>query len=690
MKIAYPKTKRDDVIDDYHGVKVVDSYRWLEDISLPEVQNWIEKQNQLSEQVLNSYFGRDIVRKRTKELLEHESISNLAIRNSSYGTRFFYTLKQPNVNQPVLCYQDGEEGKRIVISNPNKLNTDGSISIDWFFPSWDGQYVAYGVSESGTEESVLYVYDITNSKHLQDEIPRTRWADVAWNTDNSGFYYTRYPLPGSVSAQEMNYNKHVYFHQLGTDYKDDSKVFGVGRDPAENCHVYTNQDNEWVLLIASRFNSADIYLARKTDDWNPIPLIESNDALCWAYLSKDSVFLITFLDAPNGRIIKFKLNAFSNVEDNPDSIVVVDEGEDAINRISTSGYLSYTTLKNASSVVHIHDLESGEYIDCIEFPSPVTVNSITACPRTHKLYLSVSSYTYPDSIHIYDIESGLDTFFSPKVNLEPNRFKVEQIWYRSKDNTNVPMFLISDSKTCPSEKTPVLVRGYGNGGISYTPMFFPEYMIWLEKGGVLAIPNIRGGGEYGENWHKYGSREYKQNTYDDFISAIEWLHANGYGNPKTTAIMGRSAGGLLVGAVLVQRPDLFSSVYCAVPLLDMLRYTKFTVAKLWMSEYGNPEMEDEFQWIYPISPYHNVIDGLPYPAVLFYTALGDIRCDPSHAMKMAARVQESTSNKIEEQPILLSVNREAGHGVGLSIKNLVEIRTKQVIFFAKHTGLNWN
>ena len=248
------------------------------------------------------------------------------------------------------------------------------------------------------------------------------------------------------------------------------------------------------------------------------------------------------------------------------------------------------------------------------------------------------------------------------------------------------MFLVSAKKTTPSKSTQVLVRGYGYGGISYTPMFFPEYMIWLEKGGILAIPSIRGGSEFGEEWHEKGSRAYKQNSFDDFIAAIEWLHTNGYGSPKTSAIMGRSAGGLLVGAVLVQRPDLFASVYCAVPLLDMVRYTEFTLAKIWMSECGNPEIEEEFRWLYSYSPYHHIPEAFQNPSVLFYTALGDIRVDPSHAMKMAARIQRAVQKN--GNPILLSIDRQAGHGVGLSTEKLVEIRTNQIIFHAKHTGLD--
>jgi len=320
----------------------------------------------------------------------------------------------------------------------------------------------------------------------------------------------------------------------------------------------------------------------------------------------------------------------------------------------------------------------------------VTVIRKATCPRTKKLYLSVQTFTGPDTIQTYEIGGELGPFFEPSVEVNPSDFQVEQVWYKSKDGTDVSMFLVSSKKITRSNHTPILIRGYGAGGIPYTPQFHPEYMVWLEKGGILAIPNIRGGGEYGDEWHKNGIREYKQNGFDDFIASAEWLHRNGYGSPETTSIMGRSAGGFLVGAVMVQRPDLFASVYCGVPLLDLLRYVEFSIGKFWISEFGDPSVEDDFRWIYPISPYHNVREAIPYPAVLFYTALGDHRADPSQALKTAARVQQATSAEIDIHPILLNVDKHAGHGSaghGLSTEKLVEMRSNQVIFHARHTGL---
>jgi len=689
MYLEYPETRRDDVVDIYHSVNVEDPFRWLEDLSNPEVQAWIDRQNKLTDSILNSLSGRTIVQERTTELLKHESISNLMIRETPRGIRIFYLYKHPTVNQAVLCYQDGEDGERIEIVNPLDMKTDGSIAIDshGIYPSWDGRYVAYGVSKSGTEDSTLHVHDLSTNKGLSDVIPRTRWVDLAWNQESTGFYYTRYPLLGTVSEDEMNYNRHVYYHELGSDYHDDPKVFGEGRNPTEMYHVYSHSKNDWILLIAWRYNSADVYLTRMSSNWKVSLLIESESGICYAYLSEDSIFLISFIDTPNGRIDRYRLDDFLDPDWTPAGVVVVEEGEYAISHISTTGYLSFAVKKNASHEIRIHDLESGSHLETIEFPSPVSVTDIITCPKTHKLYLPITAYIHPDTIQTYVVGEGLGSFLTPEVALDSNEFNVELVWFKSKDDTKVSMFLVSANKTSPRKETPILIRGYGTGGIPYMPMFFPEYIIWLEKGGILAIPHIRGGGEYGEKWHKMGHRKHKQNSFDDFISAIEWLHENGYGNPETTAIMGRSAGGLLVGAVAVQRPELFSSVYCAVPILDMVRYTEFTVAKIWMSEYGNPEIEEEFGWLFSYSPYHHVIKDTRYPAVLLYTALGDIRCDPTHAMKMAARMQTATSSEITTRPIVLSVDHEAGHGVGLSTEKLIEIRTNQVIFHARHTGL---
>ncbi len=686
----YPETIKDDTIDYYHGVKIEDLYRWLEDVSSPEVQEWIDRQNQLTDKILRSYPGRKTISRRTEHLLKAESISALVIRDTKEASRFFYLYKHPDYVQPVLCYQDGEKGSRQELINPATLRSDGTVAVDWFFPSWDGRYVAYGLSELGTEDSVLYVYDIRNNSKLSDVIPKTRWTSLGWNKTNTGFYYTRYPLLGAVRKENENYYRHVYYHQLGSDYRDDLKVFGDGREPTEMPYLFTHPDHDWLLIIAWRYASSDIYVTRESEDWKLIPLLESKSAPTFAQLAAEHVYLVTLVDAAKGKILRFSLDDIEKRHETPEGTVVVEEGASAMEHwpISADGYLAYPVLTNASHEVRIHDLTSGDLIDTIEFNKPVSVYSIAACPRTNKLYLSVHSFVQPDSIMSYEINGKLGLFFSPSVNLDPNDFRVEQVWYESRDSTGVPMFLISAVSTEASNKTPILIRGYGNGGISYTPRFFPEYMIWLEKGGVLAIPNIRGGGEFGEEWHENGCRENKQNGFDDFIAAAEWLHNNGYGSPETTAIMGRSAGGLLVGAVAVQRPDLFSSVYCAVPLLDMVRYTKFTLAKIWMSEFGNPEVEEEFGWLFSYSPYHHVIEDTSYPAVLLYTALGDIRCDPTHAMKMAAKMQTATRSEITNRPILLSVDHEAGHGDGLSTEKLVEIRTNQVLFHAKHTGLD--
>lgn len=688
--LEYPETKRDDTIDNYYGIKVEDPYRWLEDVSSPEVQDWIDGQNQLTDRILRSYPGRETISRRTEHLLEAETISHLVIRDTKEASRFFYLYKHPDYAQPVLCYQDGEKGSRRELINPATLRPDGTVAVDWFFPSWDGRYVAYGLSEFGTEDSVLYVYDIRNNSELSDVIPKTRWAYLGWNKTNTGFYYTRYPLPGTVSKENENYYRHVYYHQLGTDYRDDPKVFGNGRNPTEMSLVFTHPAHDWVLIIAWRYASSDIYVTRESEKWRLIPLLESNSAPTLARFSPEHVYLVTRVDAGKGRILRFSLDEIEEEgNETPRGTVVVEEGEFAIQdwSISTEGYLAYPILNNASHEVRIHDLTSGDLIDTVEFNNLVSVESIAACPRTNKLYLSVHSFVQPDSIMSYEINGKLVPFISPSVNLDPNDFKVEQVWYESKDSTEVPMFLISAVSTEASNKTPILIRGYGSGGISYTPQFFPEYMIWLEKGGILAIPNIRGGGEFGEEWHENGCRENKQNGFDDFIAAAEWLQNNGYGSPETTAMMGRSAGGFLVGGVLVQRPDLFASVYCAVPLLDMLRYTEFSVARIWMSECGNPDVEEEFKWIYETSPYHNVKENVQYPAVLFYTAVGDVRADSAHALKMAARLQRASS-PLSTHPILLSTDRQAGHGVGLSTEKLVEIRTNQVLFHAKHTGLD--
>jgi len=371
--MEYPRTRREDIVDSYHGVNVEDPYRWLEDLSDPEVQAWIDEQNKLTDSILNSYTGRKKVLERTAELLKHETISNLVIRETNQGVRFFFLYKDPSISQPVLCYQDGEDGKRIEIVNPLDIKSDGSMSIDSThgpYPSWDGRYIAYSVSEFGTEDSTLHVYDILTSKALNDIIPKTRWVDLAWNNENTGFYYTRYPLPGTVSEDKMNYNRHVYYHELGRDYHEDPKVFGEGRHPTEMYHLHTHCHNDWILINVWRWNSADIYISHQSEPLSPFPVIESKTDICWGHLSEDSVFLVSFIDAPNGKISRYRLDDFLHPDKAPEGAIVVEEGEYTISNISTTGYLSIKVMKNANNEIRIHDLESGAHIETIEFPSP--------------------------------------------------------------------------------------------------------------------------------------------------------------------------------------------------------------------------------------------------------------------------------------------------------------------------------
>jgi len=367
LTIKYPETRRDDVIDDYHGVKVEDPYRWLEDTTNPEVQDWIDQQNELSEGLLNSYPGRDVVRERTKHLLEHETISELVIRETSDGIRFFYLYKNPEISQPILCYQDEERGERKELFNPAHLKSDGSLTIDWFFPSWDGRYVAYGISEFGTEDSVLHVFDLVANDTLQEEIPRTRWALVGWNRTNTGFYYTRNPLPGTVPKEEMDYHRHVYFHQLGTDYVEDPKIYGEGRSPTEMPFVFTHPEHDWILLIAWRYNSSDVYVTKGDYEYKLTSLIESDTDLSMAYLSSTSVFVETHQNAKNGRILKFELTDLVDSTSSIDGVEVVKEGEFPIEigMGLATGYLTYSRLKNASHEIVIHDLKTGSFsISC--------------------------------------------------------------------------------------------------------------------------------------------------------------------------------------------------------------------------------------------------------------------------------------------------------------------------------------
>lgn len=696
MKPRYPVTRKENIVEEIHGVKIEDPYRWLEDASSKEVQEWVEEQNKLTFSILDGYSGGDIVRKRMQDLFQYDyiQIQNFEVTKTKDGPRFFYFFREAGKNQPSLCYQDGEDGERVVLYDPLEESEEALISIDWFKPSHDGSLVAYGTSEGGTEQSVLYVMDVEKKEILPEKIPQTKWCDMVW-VHNKGFYYSRYPLPGTVSPEDENYYHHIYYHELGDDYQNDVKVFGEGRAKTEHPSPYINEDCTLLSIMSYRFTSSDVHVA-KIDHENPVsldfvPVIESDLATSLPLLDGDQLFVLTQIDAPNGQILRYDLSKFSENGKIPDGKTVVKETDgvifavDYIKFAAFNGHLAVIEDKNASSSLKVYDARNGNLVDDVNFDSHVTIYQVSTAPGLNAFYYGLGSFFYPASHYTYR-NGASSVLYKPELGLDPDIFQSKLVWYTSKDGTKVSMFILSKKGIAVSEKTPVTLAGYGGFGISNNPTFSQNYVTWVEQGGVMAIAHLRGGGEYGQKWHRAGNRENKQNVFDDFIAAAEWLIENKIGSSKTIAIYGGSNGGLLVGAALVQRPDLFGAVSCHVPLLDMIRYTNFQVAKTWSPEYGDPEVKEEFEWIYPYSPYHHVKD-VKYPATLMHTALGDTRVDSMHAFKMTAKLQNTSDDVVEERPLVLYTESQAGHGIGSPIEKTVDLWTKSFVFRAHHTGL---
>ena len=674
----YPETPRRPVQEKLHGVTVVDPYRWLEDLDSKEVKRWIEAQNRLSLGFIRRLPRHRVIARRMRALLSIGDVGVPVVRKG----RYFYTRRVKGMNQPVLVRRIGRTGKEIVVINPNRLDKKGLVSLDWWYPSPDGRYIAYGLSREGNEWSTLYVADLKSMKKLKDVIPRTRYASVAWLPDGSGFYYTRYPQPGDVPEGEENYHRHLYFHRLGRDYHEDQKIFGEGRDPREFVSASLSKDGRYLLLHASTFGRTWVYLMdRQSPKPEFLPIIENVEAETECQILLDRLICSTNLDAPNYRIVAASL-------EHPQSEhwkTIIPEGKDAISGFRVIGGTLFVRYNHhAHHLIRRYDL-AGRELGTVDVPDMSTLSVPSGELDGDEAFIRAESFTAPPRVYRYDLkQQKLEPFISIRAPLDPSRFEVKQVWYPSTDGVRVSMFLIYPKGLQRNGKNPTLLYGYGGFNISLTPRFLAARLFWVEQGGVVAIPNLRGGGEYGERWHRAGMRDKKQNVFNDFIQAAAWLIENRYTNSKRLAIQGGSNGGLLVGAVLTQRPGMFAAVHSAVPLMDMIRYTKFLIARLWIPEYGDPDKPEDFKWLYAYSPYHHVRKGIRYPAVLITTALSDSRVHPSHALKMAAMLQWANAS---EKPIFLRVETEAGHGVGKPVTKRAEEAADVYTFLTWAVGM---
>ncbi len=651
-----------------HGHTIVDPYRWLEDASSPETQKWAASELAYTRSLLDPLPERNAIHQRLTELLSIGVISAPQIG----GKFYLYTKREGSQNQPVLFVREGLQGKDRALVDVNALAPDGTVALDWWQVSEDGKYVAYGTSPSGSEISTLRVIETETGNLLPDAIERTRAASVAWKLDDSGFYYTRYPEKGTVPEGQENYNRHVFYHALGSDAAKDALIFGQGRDPQDWPDVDVSNDGRWLLItVEVGWTKSELYLQDLQANTPAVRITEGKEFLYSGEIVDGKVFITTNENAP--RYHAFVADVTSPGRANWKEIIP--ESDTVLQGVSVvNGLLLAQYEKNATSQLKLFDRQ-GRPLGEIQLPAIGTVFGLGAKWNRKETFFAFHSFTIPDCIYQIDLQDHKTSLWS-KVDafgIDPARYEVQQVWFNSKDGTRVPMFVFYKKGLQLDGKNPTLLTGYGGFNLSLTPSFVGDRYLWLEHGGVFAVANLRGGAEFGEEWHRAGMLDKKQNVFDDFIAAAEYLIARKYTDQDHLAIRGGSNGGLLMGAALTQQPDLFRAVVCQVPLLDMLRYQNFQIAKLWVPEYGSSDDPKQFEWLYAYSPYHHVKAGEKYPAILFMTADSDTRVDPMHAKKMAALMQaESANGHSRERPILLRIDTKAGHGAGKPITKQVE------------------
>jgi prolyl oligopeptidase len=768
---APPQAEIKPMAEFFHGTRVIDNYRWLENAESAETRKWVEEENAYTRAVLDPLPGREAIHKRLTELLAIGSVTAPVIA----GRYYFYTKREGMQNQPVLYVREKspllatparsrapgleeksplkpkeglngapDESDRVLV-DANAMSADGTVALDWFQPSDNGKYVAYGISTSGSEMSTLHVIETRTGTILPDTIERARAASIAWLHDNHGFYYTKYPTQGEVPAGQEMYNRHVFYHELGDDVVHDDPIFGEGRDPEDWPGISLSNDGRWLLIdVEQGWTKSELFLMDLQKQTPPTRVTTGKDFLYRGEVYEGKVYITTNEDAPRYRVLVTDAGDYEREHWKE----IIPQSDAVLQGVAVYGGKLFAQYEqNATSQLKLFDL-NGKKLSDIELPGIGTVFGSGGKWDRDEMFFGFQSFTVPPSIYRVDLKalagsepqglkpssasesngaagsrapsnpsstagsgalsnppgdtaessalaqttadkiptSGKDgqkwgTQTNPvelwmKVDapsIDPSAYEVGQEWFKSKDGTRVPMFVVHKNGLVKNGKNPTLLTGYGGFNVSLTPAFSRTAYLWMDRGGVYAVANLRGGAEFGEDWHRAGMLDKKQNVFDDMIAAAEHLIAEKYTDSRHLAIQGGSNGGLLMGAMMTQRPDLFRAVVCQVPLLDMLHYQNFQIAKLWIPEYGSSDNPEQFKWLYAYSPYHHVKAGVEYPAVLFMTADTDTRVDPMHAKKMAAEMQaEARNGTSKSKPILLRIESKAGHGAGKPVAKMIE------------------
>lgn len=660
----YPKTKIKNIKENIHGIEVPDFYRWLENSNSPEVKKWDKNQNKFTRNILDKIPKRNSLRTEFKEYLSFDSVGVPLPKKNKY----FFTKYKNLQNQPILYVKNKTDKKERILIDVNKLSKNGNVSLDWWYPSSNGNFLVYGTSKNGDENSTLFIKDVINGKNLFDKIPNTTLCDVAWLPDNTGFYYTRMPDPGSVPKGEEYYNQRVYFHKLGTNYKKDPIIFGEGRAKEDDFGVDLSADGRFLLVTVHQdWSRNEIYLLdRQENKWTAVA--KGKKAIFKAVMHRENIYILTSYKSPNFRICAISLN---KVKEGCKSwkTIVKEENYPIKNFKIVLDKIFVLKTENISSKLSALSLD-GSFLKEIKIPPFSTIDYLTAEKEGKELFFEFQSFVVPRVICRVDIlDLSMSVWDKVDSVINSNDYNIKQIWYESKDKTKIPMFVVCKKSAVCNGSNPLLLTGYGGFATNFEPYFMPNIIPFLERGGIYVVANIRGGGEFGEEWHRGGMLSQKQNCFDDFIAAAEYLVKNNYTNSKKLAIEGASNGGLLVATVLSQRPDLFRVVVAKAPLFDMIRYEKSLMGKFWTGEYGIVDNKKQFKYLYGYSPYHNTKDNTAYPAILIAVGEKDARVDMFHARKMCASFQRATVSSL---PVLLRIETKSGHGLGKPLNKLIE------------------
>jgi len=669
-KLNYPHTLKGDVTDTYHGTTVPDPYRWLEDDvrKSSAVADWVAAQNKVTQAFLEAIPQREGIRARITELWNFERFS----APSKVGGKYLFSKNNGLQNQSVLYIQDTLDSEPRLLLDPNAWSKDGTVALAGTAVSDDGKYAAYGRSESGSDWQTWGVLDVATGKPLSDELKWVKFSGASWTADGKGFFYSRFPEPtGEGKFQSLNENQTLYYHRVGTPQSDDVLVYKRPDHPKWNVGGEVSEDGRYLIIsIGDGTTSRKVRVAYRDllEPYAlPVDLIDNHDGK-FAFVGNDGpvFYFRTETDAPKGRVVAID----TRKPEKKEWKTVVAEAKETLEGVGmVGGQFVCSYLQDAKTVVKLFGPD-GKLVRDVALPGIGTAAGFGGKKSDTETFYSFSSFNTPTSTYRYDIITGRSKLLKqPKVSFSPDDYEVKQIFYASKDGTRIPMFICSKKGIKLDGTNPTLLYGYGGFNISLTPGFSVSRLQWMEMGGVLAVANLRGGGEYGEAWHRAGTKLQKQNVFDDFIAAAEHLVKEKYTSPPKLAIQGGSNGGLLVGACMTQRPDLYGACLPAVGVMDMLRFQKFTAGRFWVDDYGSSDNKEEFEAQLKYSPYHNLKPGTKYPATMVTTADTDDRVVPGHSFKFAARLQESHAGG---PPVLARIETKAGHGAGKPTAKVIE------------------